>query len=79
MSKYHLIVDDNATCRLVREGAAVVGRVAGVLFREDPEQGDEAGLWATWRGESVQTDYFDLPTPAEVGGDPEAFLAQYRA
>jgi hypothetical protein len=70
---------------LKRRKATLIGTVAGITFYEDPDYGDDTGLWAVYKSEAQPTDWFHLPEMEEII-DPEdnpdacaeAFMACYR-
>lgn len=62
---------------LKRHNATLIGSVMGIDFFEDPTHGDATGMWAVLDGEAVKTDWYDLPSEAEVE-DVDDFMNCYR-
>lgn len=57
--------------------ALKIDKVSGIEFYECPIWGDEAGLWAVFKGEVFSTDYFHAPDEDEIG-DPQEFADCYQ-
>lgn len=57
--------------------ATLIDTVSGIQFFEDPFYGDDAGLWAAYKGQVAATDYFEVPDAEEIGEDPDDFMLCY--
>lgn len=56
--------------------ATFIDEVSGISFFEDPQYGDETGLWAVYKGRVTATDYFSVPDAEEIE-DPAEFFECY--
>lgn len=67
------------TPKQLKETATHIGTIDGIQFYEDPDDGDEVGLWAVFGREALHTDWHDLPESNDIYPNVEWFLDTYRS